>query len=95
MSLTLLFVIVVCSQVLCWRTVPTDNSGIGEVARNSEPFMRQVFVVPAHEFKDEEELKRQVSFKFIPNLFLQNFNDGLVSVLINFSYINMNGSNYC
>lgn len=47
-------------QVLCWRTVPTDNSGIGEVARNSEPFMRQVFVVPAHEFKDEEELKRQV-----------------------------------
>ncbi|KAJ9598813.1 hypothetical protein L9F63_026652, partial [Diploptera punctata] len=31
-------------QVLCWRTVPTDSAGIGVVARNSEPFMRQVFI---------------------------------------------------
>ncbi|XP_063220022.1 uncharacterized protein LOC134529642 [Bacillus rossius redtenbacheri] len=31
-------------QVICWRTVPTDNTGIGQVARNGEPFMRQVFV---------------------------------------------------
>ncbi|GLG95437.1 NADPH:adrenodoxin oxidoreductase, mitochondrial [Gryllus bimaculatus] len=31
-------------RVLCWRTVPTDGAGIGDVARNSEPFMRQVFV---------------------------------------------------
>lgn len=54
-----------CSQVLCWRTVPTDNSGIGEVARNSEPFMRQVFVVTAHEFKDEDELKQKVSSYFL------------------------------
>lgn len=28
--------------VLAWRTVPTDNSTIGTVAKNSEPFMRQV-----------------------------------------------------
>lgn len=42
--------------------MPTEDSGIGEVARNSEPFMRQVFVVTANEFKDEDELKRQVSF---------------------------------
>lgn len=44
-------------QVLCWRTVPTDNAGIGDVARNSEPFMRQVFVTGN---QDEETLKRQV-----------------------------------
>lgn len=30
--------------LLAWRTVPTDSSTIGQVARNSEPFMRQVFV---------------------------------------------------
>lgn len=29
-------------QVLAWRTVPTDNSSIGTVAKNTEPFMRQV-----------------------------------------------------
>lgn len=29
-------------SVLAWRTVPTDNSTIGAVAKNSEPFMRQV-----------------------------------------------------
>jgi Glutamine amidotransferases class-II len=31
-------------QVICWRTVPVNNSGIGEVARQCEPLMRQVFV---------------------------------------------------
>lgn len=31
-------------SVIAWRTVPTDSSTIGTVARNSEPFMRQVFV---------------------------------------------------
>jgi glutamate synthase domain-containing protein 1 len=30
--------------VICWRTVPVNNSGIGEVARQCEPLMRQVFV---------------------------------------------------
>ena len=49
-----------CLQVLYWRTVPTKNSGIGEVARGSEPFMRQVFVVQDVEM-EEEEFKRQVS----------------------------------
>lgn len=29
-------------SVLAWRTVPTDSSTIGTVAKNSEPFMRQV-----------------------------------------------------
>ncbi|XP_056630198.1 uncharacterized protein LOC130440850 [Diorhabda sublineata] len=31
-------------SVLAWRTVPTNNSSIGAVAKNSEPFMRQVFI---------------------------------------------------
>jgi glutamate synthase domain-containing protein 1 len=38
--------------------VPTDNADIGDVARNSEPFMRQVFVTGD---QDEETLKRQVT----------------------------------
>uniref|UniRef100_A0A1S6KZN6 Glutamate synthase [NADH] n=2 Tax=Nilaparvata lugens TaxID=108931 RepID=A0A1S6KZN6_NILLU len=48
-------------NIVCWRTVPTHRDGIGEVARNSEPFMRQVFVVPKPGADlDEEALKRQV-----------------------------------
>ncbi len=30
--------------VLGWRTVPTNNCSLGEAAKNSEPFMRQVFI---------------------------------------------------
>lgn len=45
-------------KVLCWRTVPTDSGGIGEVARSGEPFMRQVFVTGEEE--DEEKLRRKV-----------------------------------
>lgn len=29
-------------RVLCWRTVPTDSTFLGNVARSTEPFMRQV-----------------------------------------------------
>jgi hypothetical protein len=46
-------------QILCWRTVPTDNRSIGEVARGSEPFMRQVFVTGDQE--DLSVISRQVS----------------------------------
>ncbi|KAI5644015.1 glutamine amidotransferases class-II domain-containing protein [Phthorimaea operculella] len=45
-------------KVICWRTVPTNNASIGQVARNSEPFMRQVFVTG--DTSDEERLARQV-----------------------------------
>ncbi|XP_046391906.1 glutamate synthase [NADH] isoform X1 [Ischnura elegans] len=47
-------------KVLCWRTVPTDSAGIGEVARSGEPFMRQVFITG--DFEDEDQLRRQVFF---------------------------------
>jgi NADH dehydrogenase/NADH:ubiquinone oxidoreductase subunit G len=29
---------------LGWRTVPTDNASLGETAKSSEPFIRQVFI---------------------------------------------------
>nr|XP_014291761.1 glutamate synthase [NADH], amyloplastic isoform X1 [Halyomorpha halys] len=45
-------------KILCWRTVPTFSGGIGEVARNSEPFMRQVFITG--ETDDEDSFKRSV-----------------------------------
>lgn len=51
-------------QVLCWRTVPTNNGSIGEVARSSEPFMRQVFLVPTAPFQ-EDDLKKQVSLMHV------------------------------
>ncbi|XP_018895699.1 uncharacterized protein [Bemisia tabaci] len=44
-------------QVLCWRTVPVHSGSIGEVARSSEPFMRQVFVTGKFE---EDVLKKKV-----------------------------------
>lgn len=46
-------------QIICWRDVPTDSTTIGQVARKSEPYMRQVFVTGDQEF---EELNRQVNF---------------------------------
>ncbi|CAK1604543.1 unnamed protein product [Parnassius mnemosyne] len=45
-------------RILCWRTVPTNNTTIGQVARNSEPYMRQVFVTG--DIQDEEQLARQI-----------------------------------
>ncbi|XP_048520396.1 glutamate synthase [NADH]-like isoform X1 [Dendroctonus ponderosae] len=49
-------------SVLAWRTVPTNNAAIGAVAKNSEPFMRQVFVVPkaALDNASDEELDRVI-----------------------------------
>lgn len=41
-------------SVLAWRTVPTNNSSIGAVAKNSEPFMRQVFVTMKTPVPEEE-----------------------------------------
>lgn len=45
-------------SVLAWRTVPTNNSAIGTVAKNSEPFMRQVFVTLKTKIPEEELDKR-------------------------------------
>lgn len=45
--------------VLGWRDVPTDNSSLGDTAKSSEPFMRQVFLQRA-EGMDEAAFERKL-----------------------------------
>ncbi len=42
------------------RTVPTDNSMLGETARASEPFMRQVFIQRGPDTPDAEAFERKL-----------------------------------
>ena len=46
--------------VLGWRTVPTNNSSLGETAKASEPFIRQVFIGRNPAIKDEMEFERKL-----------------------------------
>jgi len=46
--------------VLGWRTVPVNNSSLGETARASEPFIRQVFVGRGPGVRDEAEFERKL-----------------------------------
>ncbi len=46
--------------VLGWRTVPTNNSMLGETAKSCEPFMRQVFVGRNAEIEDELAFERKL-----------------------------------
>lgn len=48
-------------RILGWRTVPTDSSAIGRVARKSEPLSRQVFITSASDnTASEEDFIREV-----------------------------------
>ena len=50
--------------VLCWREVPTDNSCLGKVAKNSEPVIAQVFLAARDACEEEEvgyQLKANIS----------------------------------
>jgi glutamate synthase (ferredoxin) len=47
-------------KVLGWRDVPTDNSSLGNTAKSSEPFMRQVFIERAPELTDEAAFERKL-----------------------------------
>ncbi|XP_044726506.1 glutamate synthase [NADH], amyloplastic isoform X2 [Chrysoperla carnea] len=47
-------------NVLTWRTVPTRNSTIGQVAKNTEPFMRQIFLVPIDEGMSQKDFELAV-----------------------------------
>jgi len=47
-------------SVLGWRTVPTDNSMLGETARSSEPFMAQVFIGRGADVKSELAFERKL-----------------------------------
>lgn len=58
-------------KVLCWRTLPTDDTTLGSVARSTEPYMRQVFVVPTggqagSDFKRDVFVLRKVTSHKIP-----------------------------
>ena len=45
-------------KVLGWREVPTDNSCLGDIARNSEPVIRQLFI--GGQGREREELERRL-----------------------------------
>ncbi len=47
-------------EVLGWRTVPTDNSALGQTARTSEPFVRQVFVKRNPALADDLAFERKL-----------------------------------
>ncbi|MBK6599734.1 MAG: glutamate synthase large subunit [Proteobacteria bacterium] len=57
------FARVVQSEGQVWlgaRTVPTDNSMLGETARSSEPFIRQVFIGRGRDTRDAAEFERKL-----------------------------------
>ena len=43
-----------------WREPPRDSSCLGSVARNSEPLISQVFVVPANQDMEDKELQKKL-----------------------------------
>jgi glutamate synthase (ferredoxin) len=47
-------------QVLGWRDVPTNNSSLGETAKQSEPFVQQVFVARNPDLADELAFERKL-----------------------------------
>jgi glutamate synthase domain-containing protein 2/glutamate synthase domain-containing protein 1/glutamate synthase domain-containing protein 3 len=46
--------------LLGWRTVPTNNASLGETAKASEPFIRQVFIGRNPAIKDDMEFERKL-----------------------------------
>src|SRR6201996_2901193 len=47
-------------SIIGWRTVPVDNSTLGETAKASEPFMRQVFIARDPALDDEAVFERKL-----------------------------------
>jgi glutamate synthase (ferredoxin) len=47
-------------KVLGWRDVPTNNSPIGNTAKSSEPFMRQVFIARSPSLADDLSFDRKL-----------------------------------
>jgi len=46
--------------VLGWRTIPTNNAPLGETAKASEPFMRQVFIGRNSKLADDMAFERKL-----------------------------------
>jgi len=47
-------------ELLGWRTVPVNDSCLGEAAKTSQPFIRQVFIGRGKEIEDEETFERKL-----------------------------------
>jgi glutamate synthase domain-containing protein 2/glutamate synthase domain-containing protein 1/glutamate synthase domain-containing protein 3 len=47
-------------RVVWWRDVPVDDRHCGEIARASQPFVRQVLVAAAPELRDQLEFERKL-----------------------------------
>nr|WP_322744748.1 glutamate synthase large subunit [Phormidium sp. LEGE 05292] len=47
-------------KVLGWRDIPTDNSSLGDTAKSSEPFMRQVFIQRSADLVDDWAFERKL-----------------------------------
>ncbi|HET7008693.1 MAG TPA: glutamate synthase large subunit, partial [Candidatus Binatia bacterium] len=47
-------------QFLGWRKVPTDNLYLGETAKETEPFVRQVFIGRSADLKDDLAFERKL-----------------------------------
>ncbi len=47
-------------KVLGWRTVPTNNSSLGQTAKESEPVVRQVFIGRGPHIKDDAAFERKL-----------------------------------
>ncbi|RKL66634.1 glutamate synthase large subunit [Salipaludibacillus neizhouensis] len=43
---------------LGWRTVPVNDSFVGDMAKKSEPFIRQMFIAPSDEKMDQDTFER-------------------------------------
>lgn len=50
-------------SILGWRSVPTDNTGLGKSAVQTEPVIEQVFLTPSA--KSKVDLERQVLFFYL------------------------------
>lgn len=47
-------------SLIGWRDVPTDNSKIGEIARSSEPTIKQVFITSKKDISNPAEFERKL-----------------------------------
>ncbi|MDP8245837.1 MAG: glutamate synthase large subunit [Candidatus Hinthialibacter antarcticus] len=56
--------------VLGWRDVPVNNTQIGWLARETEPFMRQVFIKKSDAIKDRDSFERKL---FVIRKLIENY----------------------
>ncbi|MFP5110054.1 glutamate synthase large subunit [Neobacillus sp. C211] len=45
---------------LGWRTVPVNDSYVGDLAKKSKPFIRQMFIAPSGDLKDRSDFERKL-----------------------------------